>query len=48
MFRLIKKMSIGSWTGIVTATNHAEFISLSDEKCTIQTTIINLHPNEYT
>ena len=48
MFRLIKKMFTGLLTGIVSANNYTKFVSLSNQKCTTQPTIINLHPNEYT
>ena len=44
---LIRKISIGLLTSIVTASNHAKCISLSNQKCMIQPTLINLHPNEY-
>ena len=47
MFGLIKKISIGSLTGIVNRSNHSKFISLSTQKCTIQLTLINFHSNEY-
>ena len=29
------------------ASNHTNFISLSNQKCMIQPTIVNLHPKEY-
>ena len=32
---------------IVNASNHTKCVSLSDEKCEIQSTLITLHPNEY-
>ena len=41
-------MFIGLLTGIVIATNHTKCVLLSNQKCTIQQTIINLNPNEYT
>ena len=47
MFGLIKKIFIGLVTGIVIASNHTKFVSLSNQKCMIQTTLINLHPNEH-
>ena len=47
MFRLIKKMFIRLLTGIVSASNHAKCMSLSNQKCMTQSTLINLHPNEY-
>ena len=32
---------------IINASNHAKRVSLSNQKCMTQTTVINLHPNEY-
>ena len=32
---------------IVNAYNHTKCVSLSNKKCKIQPTLINLHPNEY-
>ena len=34
-------------TCLVNASNHTKFVSLSNPKCEIQPTLINLHPNEY-
>ena len=47
MFGLIKKIFIGLLTGVVDGSNHTKCISLSNQKCMIQPTLINLHPNEY-
>ena len=47
MFGLIKNIFIGLLTGVVNGSNHAKCISLSSQKCEIQPTLINLHPNEY-
>ena len=44
---LIKKMFIGLLTGIVNASNNTKCVSLSNQKCMTQPTLINLHPNEY-
>ena len=33
--------------GIVSASNHTKCVSFSNQKCDIQPTLINLHPNEY-
>ena len=44
MFGLIKKMFIGLLTGIVSTSSHTKFVSLSNQKCMIQLTLINLHP----
>ena len=48
MFGLIKKMFIVLLTSLVNASNHTKCISLSNQKCMIQPTLINLHPNENT
>ena len=47
MFGLIKKMFIVVFSNIVNASNHTRCVSLSNQKCKIQPTLINLHPNEY-
>ena len=47
MFRLIKKIFIGILTGLVNGSNHTKCVSLSNQKCMIQPTLIKLHPNEY-
>ena len=47
MFRIINKMFIVLLASIVTASNLPKFASLSDQKCEIQPTLINLHLNEY-
>ena len=47
MFGLIKKIFIGLLTVLVNGSNHAKFVSLSNEECMIQPILINLHPNEY-
>ena len=47
MFGLIKKMFIELLTRIVSASNHTKCISFSNQKCMIQPTLLNLHPNEY-
>ena len=46
MFGLIKKMFMGLLISIVNASNHTKCMSLSNQKCMIQPTLINLHPNE--
>ena len=46
-FGIIKKMFIVLITNIVNASNHIKCVSLSNQKCEIQPTLINLHPNEY-
>ena len=47
MFELIKKIFIGLLTGLVNRFNHTKCLCLSNQKCMIQLTLINLHPNEY-
>ena len=46
MFGTIKKMFIGLLTGLVSASNHTNCVSLSNQKYMIQPTVNNLHPNE--
>ena len=38
---------MGLLTGLVNGPNHTNCVSLSNQKCMIQPTLINLHPNEY-
>ena len=40
-------MCIKLLTGIVNASKHAKCLSLNNQKCKIQHTLINLHSNEY-
>ena len=48
MLGIIKKMFIVSLlASMVNSSNHAKCVSLSNQKCEIQPTFINLHPNEY-
>ena len=47
MFRTIKKMFIVLLSSIINTSNHIKCVSLSNQKCEIQPTLINLHPNEY-
>ena len=47
MFGFIKKIFIGLLTHLVNGYNHTKSVSLSNQKCQIQPTLINLHPNEY-
>ena len=47
MFRIIKSMSIVLLTNIVDVSNHATCVSLSNQKCMIQSTLIHFHLNEY-
>ena len=38
---------MGLLISIVNASNHTKCVSLNNQKCEIQPTIINLHPHEY-
>ena len=46
MIWLVKKVFIGFLTGLVDRSNHTTCVSLSNQKCMIQPTLIHLHPNE--
>ena len=46
MFEIIRKMFMGLLISIVNASSHTTCVSLSNRKCMIQPTLINLHPNE--
>ena len=47
MLGIIKKIFIALLSSIVNASNHTKCVSLSNQKCMIQPTLINLHLNEY-
>ena len=47
MFGIIKKIFIVLLSNIVNGSNHTKCVSLSNQKCMIQSTLINLRPNEY-
>ena len=47
MLRLIKKTFMGLSISITNASNHAKCVSLSNEKCLVQRTLISLHPYEH-
>ena len=47
MFGLIFKKIIRLLTCLINGSNHTKCVLLSNEKCEIQPTLINLHPNEY-
>ena len=47
MFGIFKKMFIVLLASIVNASNHTKCVSLRNQKCEIQPTLINLHLNEY-
>ena len=42
-----KKIFVGLLTGLVNGSNRTKCVSLSNQKCIIQPTVINLHRNEY-
>ena len=46
MFGFINKIFIRLLTSIVSAPNHTKCVSLSNQKCMIQSTLVNLDPNE--
>ena len=46
MFRFIKEMFIILLTSLVNASSHTKCVSLSNQKCEIQPTLINLYPTE--
>ena len=46
MFGVIKKLFIALLASIVNTSNPIKCVSLSNKKCEIQPTLINLHPNE--
>ena len=43
MFRIIKKMFIVLLASIANVSNHTKCVSLGNQKCKIQPTLINLH-----
>ena len=47
MLGIIKKMFIVLLSSITNVSNQTKYILLSNQKCMIQPTLINLHPNEY-
>ena len=47
MFGLIKRIFIRLLTGLVNGSNHTKCVSLSNQKCMTQTSLINSHPDEY-
>ena len=40
-------MFMGLLISIVNASSYTKFVSLSNQKCMTQLTLINIHPNEY-
>ena len=47
MFDIIKRIFLVLLANIVNASNHTKCASLSNQKCGIQSTLIDLHPNKY-
>ena len=47
MFGLIKKIFVMLLASIVSTSNHTKCVLLGNQKCMIQPTLINLHPNKY-
>ena len=47
MLRVIKKVIIVLLASTVNASNHTKCISLNNQQCMIQPTLINLYPDEY-
>ena len=47
MFGLIKKIFIGILISLINGSDYTNYVSLSNQKCMIQPTLINLHPNEH-
>ena len=44
---VVTKMFIGLLASVLNASNHTKCISLSNQQCMIEPTLINLHPNGY-
>ena len=47
MFELNKNIFIGLLTVIVRASNNTKCVSLNNQKCITQCTLIHIHTNEY-
>ena len=47
MLGLLKEVFICLLTGQLNISNHTKFVLLNSQKCEVQPTLINLHPNEY-
>ena len=47
MSGLIQKIFVGLLTSIVSTSNHAKDLSLSNQKCMTHPALIKLHSNEY-
>ena len=47
MFGFIKKMFVVLLTSLINVCNHTKCVSLSNQKCEIHSSLINLLPNGY-
>ena len=47
MFQFIKKMFIAVLISLVNSSSHTKCVSLSNQKCEIQPTLLKLHLHEY-
>ena len=47
MFKIILKTLIVFLTSLVNGSNHTKCILLNNQKCKVQPSLINLHPDEY-
>ena len=47
MFGIIKKIIIVLSASIVNLSIHTKYVSLSNQNCEIQPSLIDLHPNKY-
>ena len=47
MIWLTKKILFGILTGLVNGSSHTKCVLLNSQKCEIQPSFTNLHPNEY-
>ena len=47
MFKFLKEIFIGLLTSITNASNHTKCVSLHNQKCTTQCSLINSYHNEY-
>ena len=46
MYGLMKEIIFGLLISIVNGSKHTKCVSLNNQKCMTQPTLINLHPNE--
>ena len=48
LFGFTKKVCIGLLTSAIVASSNTKYVSLNNQQCLIQPTLINLHPHECT